>query len=88
MVNVYVQIVGILATCVTTVVTALYGFKAILQKVDEKLTAKVDAVVYSARVSALHDANNATNIQLAKAETKIEYLEDKVHRLEAELHRD
>ncbi len=86
------QALGIVCGTISTVVVTLYGFKRagelFERKLEEKLVTKIDVSVYAAKVREVHDTANATNIQLGKAETKIEYLEKEVKDLKAELRKE
>lgn len=63
------QILTLLLTVASGIVTMLYGYKAVNRDIDDKLTKmtaslhealrnKLDVSVYSAKVKELHDKNN------------------------------
>jgi hypothetical protein len=83
-----VQIAGIVAGCVTSVVATLYGFKRTSEtfekKLDEKLVTKIDRDTYAAKVKELHGEINGQNIKIAEQAKDIEFLNKQLSELRRE----
>lgn len=83
----FLQVVTLLLTVAGSIVTTLYGFKAVTKNFDSKLSqttaslhealrGKVDIAIYAAKTKELHDANNALALKLAETEREVHVLNE------------
>ena len=76
----WIQLAGILAGLVATIVTTLWGFRAVIgvfrSELAEGLKTKIDVSIYAAKTKELHDLRNADREELVALRTEVRVIRE------------